>query len=261
MIWTTVHPTFTRFVHLFYLFKRSHCCKDIFSHHKVCSPEGYLAHQGYSIDPVRAIIPRLQRLLAKFRLHDFPIYHTREGHRPDLSTLSPREHFRSKNNESKLGIGDLGPLGRLLVRGEPGHDIISELCPMTGENIIDKPGRSAFQHTEFKLMLDIKGIRNLILCGVTTDVCVHSTMREANDNGFDCLILEDVTAAAEECLHISAIKSVEAEGGIFGAVSTSRDVLYAIDVVDSPSRRSSYPFEDVPGKTLLPNPHILDQTR
>jgi len=215
-----------------------------------CSPNGYLAHQGYSIVQVQAIVPRLQKLLTKFRSYNFPIYHTREGHRPDLSTLSTRELLRSRNNSSKLGIGDEGPLGRLLIRGEKGHDIIPELYPRAGENIIDKPGRSAFQHTEFKLMLDIRGIKNLILCGVTTDVCVHSTMREANDIGMDCLILEDVTAAAEICLHENAIKSIKAEGGIFGAVSTLEDVFHALDIVDSP-RQLSMPFEDVTAKTVL----------
>lgn len=141
-----------------------------------------MTHQGYDISATRAIIPRLQFLLSVFRQNGFPIYHTREGHRPDLSTLSPREAARSRNNDSGFGIGDLGPLGRLLIRGEAGHAIIPELEPLENEQIIDKPGRSAFQHTEFKLMLNIKGIKNLIICGVTTDVCVASTMREANDN-------------------------------------------------------------------------------
>jgi len=193
-----------------------------------CAPEGYLVYQGYDIDPVRAVIPRLQHLLGVFRAHGFPIYYTREGHRPDLSTLSIRELNRSRNNESGLGIGDPGPLGRLLVRDEKGHDIIPELYPLPNENIIDKPGRSAFQHTDFGLLLNLKGIKNLIICGVTTDVCVSSTMREANDNGFDCLIVEDATAASEQKLHDAAIASVKAEGGIFGAVTTSDKILGAV---------------------------------
>ncbi|KAK0121988.1 hypothetical protein ONS95_010257 [Cadophora gregata] len=193
-----------------------------------CAPEGYLVHQGYDINPVRAIIPRLQRLLNLFRVHGFPIYHTREGHRPDLSTLSTRELNRSRNNESGLGIGDPGPLGRLLVRGEKGHDINPELYPLQNENVIDKPGRSAFQHTDFGLLLSLKGIKNLVICGDTTDVCVSSTMREANDNGFDCLIVEDATAASEQKLHDAAIASVKAEGGIFGAVTTADKILGAL---------------------------------
>ena len=122
----------------------------------------------------------------------------------------------------------MGPLGRLLIRGEPGHDIIPEVYPLPGENVIDKPGRSAFQHTELKLMLHIRGIKNLILCGVTTDVCVHSTMREANDNGFDCLLVEDATAASGMELHMGAVDSVKAEGGIFGAVSSTNKILAAL---------------------------------
>lgn len=145
-----------------------------------CSPGGYLDFQGISIKPMRAIIPEIQSLIATFRAAGCPIYHTREGHRPDLSTLSSRELWRSRNNPSGKGIGDEGPNGRLLVRGEKGHDIIPELTPLPSEPIIDKPGRSAFQHTDLKLLLDNRGIRNLVICGVTTDVCVTTTMRDAS---------------------------------------------------------------------------------
>ncbi|TVY78538.1 Peroxyureidoacrylate/ureidoacrylate amidohydrolase [Lachnellula suecica] len=198
-----------------------------------CSPDGYLVQQGYEIDSVRAVIPRIKQLLTLFRTLGFPIYHTREGHRSDLSTLSARELSRSRNNPSGLGIGDMGPLGRLLIRGEKGHDIIPELYPLDGEQVIDKPGRSAFQHTDFKLMLNIRGITNLIICGVTTDVCVHSTMRDANDNNFDCLLVEDASAASEEHLHTHAVESVKAEGGIFGAVSTTDRILAALGAKES----------------------------
>ncbi|KAJ5054513.1 uncharacterized protein L3040_000784 [Drepanopeziza brunnea f. sp. 'multigermtubi'] len=199
-----------------------------------CSPDGYLVHQGYDISPVRAIIPRLQTLLSLFRTHAFPIYHTREGHRPDLSTLSPREAHRSRLNPSGLGIGDgAGPggLGRFLIRGEPGHAIIPELAPRAGEPIIDKPGRSAFQHTDLGLLLRLKGVRNLVLVGATTDVCVSSTMREANDNGFDCLLVSDACAASEERLHAGAVGSVLAEGGIFGAVASCDRVVAALEAL------------------------------
>ncbi len=185
-------------------------------------------HQGYDISPTRALIPRLQRLLYAFRTTGYPIYHTREGHRPDLSTLSPRELHRSKNNPSGLGIGYHGPLGRLLIRGEPGHDTIPELYPLAHENVIDKPGRGAFAHTEFELMLRLKGVRNLVLAGVTTDVCVSSTMREANDRGFDCLLLEDGTAAVEEDLRVGTCKSVRMEGGVFGATATVEEIMKAL---------------------------------
>jgi nicotinamidase-related amidase len=210
----------------------------------VCSLEGYMSFQGYDISAAREIVPRLHNILTTFRAHGFPIYHTREGHRPDLSTLSSRELTRSKNNLSGKGIGDYGPLGRLLIRGQAGHDIIPELYPLLGENIIDKPGRSAFQHTEFGLMLKIKGIKNLIICGVTTDVCVHSTMREANDNGFDCLLVEDGTAASEPHLHAGAVESVKAEGGIFGAVSTTDKILAALEVKKEEKAHSDIKFVD-----------------
>jgi nicotinamidase-related amidase len=147
------------------------------------------------------------------------------GHRPDLSTLSSRERFRSRNNPKHLGIGDKGPLGRFLVRGEPGHDVIPELRPLPTEVVIDKPGRGAFAHTDFEHILQLQGIKNLILTGVTTDVCVSSTMREANDRGFDCVVLEDATAAATPALRRFALESVKMEGGIFGAVATSADFV------------------------------------
>lgn len=190
-----------------------------------------MEYQQYDITPARNIIPRIQALLSAFRSHGFPVYHTREGHRPDLSTLSSRELRRSRNNASGLGIGDAGPLGRLLIRGEKGHEIVDELYPIAGENVIDKPGRSAFQHTEFRLMLNIRGIKNLVICGVTTDVCVHSTLREANDNGFDCVLVEDCAAASTRPLHEFAVESIKEEGGIFGAVTTSDKILRAMSVV------------------------------
>jgi nicotinamidase-related amidase len=189
-----------------------------------------MEYQQYDITPARNIIPLIQEILTSFRSHGFPIYHTREGHRPDLSTLSSRELFRSRNNASGLGIGDKGPMGRLLIRGEKGHDIVDDLTPLDGENIIDKPGRSAFQHTDFKLMLNIKGIKNLGICGVTTDVCVHSTLREANDNGFDCVLVGDASAASTGPLHEFAIESIKEEGGIFGAVTSSNKILAALGV-------------------------------
>lgn len=136
--------------------------------------------------------------------------------------------MRSRNNPSGRGIGDPGPLGRLLVRGEPGHEIIPELAPLTTEPVIDKPGRSAFQHTDFKLLLDVRGIRNLVICGVTTDVCVSSTMRDANDLGLECVLVGDACAAGKAELHDAVLESVKMEGGIFGAVAETADVLAAL---------------------------------
>lgn len=196
---------------------------------EVCEVGGYLSHQGYDISATRAIIPNISKLLNACREAGFPIYHTREGHRPELSDLSSRELFRSRNNDSGIGIGDCGPLGRLLVRGEAGHDTIPELYPQDGEAVIDKPGKGAFAHTDFELLLHIRGVRNLIICGVTTDVCVHTTMREANDRGFDCLLVADCCAASDEKLHQAGVEMVRTEGGIFGSTADLNDVLDAID--------------------------------
>jgi nicotinamidase-related amidase len=177
-----------------------------------------------------------------------------QGHRPDLSTLSSRERFRSKNNASGLGIGSEGPLGRLLVRGEPGHDIVPELYPIEDEPIIDKPGRGAFAHTDFELLLRIKGVKNLIIVGVTTDVCVSTTMREANDRGFDCLLLEDATSASEPNLHIGACESIKMEGGIFGATAKLNDVIEAVENFKQMTIRSGTKSERMPSSSMPQSP-------
>jgi nicotinamidase-related amidase len=192
-----------------------------------CEVGGYLTEsQGYPT-PLRATIAPILALLTAFRAADFPIYFTREGHRPDLSTLSSRELTRSYIRTGK-GIGDDGPLGRFLVRGEPGHNIIPELAPLDNEPIVDKPGRSAFAHTDLELMLRIRGVRNLVLVGVTTDVCVHTTMREANDRGFDVCLVEDATEAGTKELHEASVASVLEEGGIFGCVTKTKALLVAL---------------------------------
>ncbi|EIM80196.1 Isochorismatase hydrolase [Stereum hirsutum FP-91666 SS1] len=214
-----------------------------------CSPGGYLEHQGYPLEPMRAPIPHISTLLNYFRSNRYPIFHTREGHRPDLSTLSPRELLRSRNNPSGLGIGDEGPLGRLLIRGEKGQDIIPELYPITQsslseggfgpEPVLDKPGKSAFVHTELDLMLRVKGIRNLVVCGVTWEVCVGSTVREAMERGYDCLVVKDaigyseVTAKeGEQNRGMGGVEAVGVEGGIFGAwVAKATQVVEALEGV------------------------------
>lgn len=182
-----------------------------------CAPGGFTERQGDDVSQVRKIIPGLQRLLYAFRGAGFPVYHTREGHRPDLSTLGSREAFRSQNNTSGLGIGYPGPLGRFMIRGEEGHDIIPELYPVPGEPIIDKPGRSAFAHTDFALLLKNKGIQNLVVAGFSTDTSVNSTIREATDRGFDCLLVEDGSVAKDARLHKAACESIALGGGTFGA--------------------------------------------
>ena len=188
-----------------------------------------MEYQQYDITPARAVIPRILALLTAFRTHNFPIYHTREGHRPDLSTLSSRELSRSKNNPSGLGIGDKGPLGRLLIRGEAGHDIIPELYPLPGEPVIDKPGKGAFFATDLHAILQNRGITQLVVTGVTTEVCVNTTVREANDRGFDCLVLADCTGSYFPEFQAMGLAMIKAQGGIFGWVGTSADVIAAIE--------------------------------
>ena len=180
---------------------------------------------GNDVSLLRQTVPPTQRVLAACRAAGVMVIHTREGHRPDLSDLSPAKKARGR---FKTGIGDPGPMGRLLVRGEYGHDIVDELKPQAGEPVIDKPGKGAFYATDLGAILRDRGIRQFIVCGVTTEVCVNTTVREANDRGYDCLVLEDCVGSYFPEFHAAALAMIAAQGGIFGWVGGSKDFIAAL---------------------------------
>lgn len=189
-------------------------------------PGGFGETLGNDVSLLRSSIEPCKDLLETARKVGLFVIHTREGHRPDLADLQPAK--RDRGNPT-MKIGDVGPMGRILVRGEPGHDLIPELAPVAGEPVIDKPGKGAFYETDLLGILRNRAIKSLIVCGVTTEVCVHTTVREANDRGFNALVPEDCTASYFPEFKRVALEMVKAQGGIFGWVSDSDKVIKGLE--------------------------------
>ena len=185
-------------------------------------PGGFGASLGNDVSRLGAIVPTVAQLLAGFRRAGLPVIHTRECHRPDLSDLPDAKRDRGTPN---LRIGEPGPMGRLLVAGEAGAEIIPELAPMPGETVLDKPGKGAFCRTNFEALLQERGLRHLIFAGVTTEVCVQTTMREANDRGYDCLLATDATESYFPSFKASTIEMITAQGGIVGWAASTDKIL------------------------------------
>jgi biuret amidohydrolase len=188
-------------------------------------PGGFGEMLGNDVSQLRGVIEPNRRLLATWRAAGLPVLHTREGHRPDLSDLPRSKKVRGRGTSS---IGDPGPMGRILVRGEPGHDIIAELYPLPEEPVIDKPGKGAFFATDLHAILQHRRIEKLIVTGVTTEVCVNTTVREANDRGYDCLVPADCVGSYFPEFQETGLKMIKAQGGIFGWVSDSEKLLQAL---------------------------------
>lgn len=188
-----------------------------------CDPAGYAAQAGLDVARLASVAGNIARLIDAARHAGTPVIYTREGHLPDLSDCTPAKLLRSRAAGAE--IGSRGPLGRLLVRGEAGHDIIDALRPAPGEIVIDKPGYGAFHRTGLETVLQRMGVARLLLCGVTTEVCVHSTLREAVDRGYDCVTIADACAASNPALQQPALAMIAVEGGILGAVASSAQCL------------------------------------
>ena len=199
-------------------------------------PGGFGAALGNDVSRLQAAVDPCREVLAACRRVGMLVIHTREGHRPDLTDAPPHKVERG---DPKNRIGARGPMGRILVRGEPGHDIIPELYPLSSEPVIDKPGKGAFYQTDLELMLRNRGIDTLFVCGVTTEVCVNTTVREANDRGFRCIVLSDCCASYFPEFHEMGLAMIKAQGGIFGSVAGSQPLLAAIAALPNKQQRKS----------------------
>lgn len=188
-------------------------------------PGGFGEALGNDVSHLSAIIPTIQSLLEIFRELQLPVFHTIEGHQPDLSDCPPSKLYRG---DGKLKIGDAGPMGRILILGEPGNSIIPQLQPIAGETVISKPGKGAFYQTHLESYLQKQGITHLIITGVTTEVCVQTTMREANDRGFECLLVEDATASYFPKFKQSTLEMIRAQGGIVGWSAIAANVIQSL---------------------------------
>ena len=207
-------------------FERASCALVIIDMQRdFVDPGGFGEALGNDVSLLRKAIAPTRKVLEAARRKGMLVVHTREGHRPDLSDLPPSKKLRGR---LKAGIGDPGPMGRILVRGEYGHDIVDALKPAPGEPVVDKPGKGAFYATDLDSLLHNRGVRQLIVCGVTTEVCVNTTVREANDRGYDCLVLEDCVGSYFPEFQAAALKMIKAQGGIFGWVSDSKRFLKAL---------------------------------
>jgi biuret amidohydrolase len=195
-------------------------------------PGGFGEALGNDVSQLRKIVPAIARVLEAARAAGMTVIHTREGHRPDLTDLPPAKKARGR---LATGIGDVGPMGRILVRGEYGHDIVDELQPLANEPVVDKPGKGSFYATDLETILNVRDIKSLIVTGVTAEVCVQTTVREANDRGYEALVLADCIASYFPQFYEMTIEMIKAQGGIFGWVSTSEQLLRAMEKVGVPT--------------------------